>query len=205
MAGFSVSGFRREAPRKLVHAAWLLLPVVFFQLERWWGRGVVLALFAAGVFASCIGDAVRIRFGVFPPKLRKIFRDKEMHSVSGLTMGLVGLLIVFAVFPFVVGVMAVVVLVFGDGVAGLLRSAFRVGGERVLWLFLVEAVVNALALMALFLFVPQAWVGSVSFWVVVAVAFSASFAENVLVGVDDNLTVPLAAGLAGGLLLFLLG
>lgn len=193
--------FRDELMRKSFHLAWVFVLLVFFIIALLFGQVAGLFVLLLLVCVSLVFDSLRIRYGIVPHKFKKLFRSHEWSSVSATSMGLLGILLALALFDIHIASVAILMMTFGDAAAGLARRFSRVKiGSAFLECLVLESVVNFAVAFIVFEFIfPIS-----SIWLVsLCMALAASIVENYLKGVDDNLTIPLFAGLIGQLLVIL--
>ena len=189
--------YRAEAMRKSIHLLSLVIPLVAWYLER------IDTLLCLGLMlgVSIIVDVERFRPGVIGRLIRRHFnfmiREHErdagngIGSFTGSTWMLFSAIITFAVFPKEVAVAAFAMLILCDSAAALVGRRFgriRFGKKR-------KSVEGSLAFLvvavAIALMTPGLPVGAG-----IAGAIAATLAEALLDDIDDNFTVPIAAGLA---------
>ena len=105
---------------------------------------------------------------------------------------LLGVIIAFAVFDFEIAVVAILMMIFGDMTAAIVGLTFgkhwlknipKASWEGITAEFIVNLIIGII-------FLPY-------FFVVLAMALTATFIETVLISSDDNLAVPVLAGFAG--------
>ncbi|WP_247003566.1 dolichol kinase [Halosolutus gelatinilyticus] len=181
-----------ELKRRLVHASGSGL-VALYLLANWFDLGltwrrfqvlmVVLALGAIGL------EFLRLRVGLDWSIYDKLTREYEQDQFAGYGYYMVSMTIVVLLFPDVVALPAMLMLAIGDPISGAVSddTLKRFKGPKVFGtMFVVSA-----ALAAPFL--------SEHPLAVVAAALGATIADGVTLSigeyiVDDNLTIPIYAG-----------
>lgn len=123
---------------------------------------------------------------------RSFTKEKERKRTSSTTLFLLSCLITILVFGRPVAIASILMLVFGDPVAEWVGT--RIGRVRLLGKTL-EGTLGGFAACALAA-LPLAAAPEISLGVVLAGAAAAALCELLPLGVDDNFTIPLGAGLA---------
>lgn len=185
-----------ELLRKSIHILSLLIPIVAWFMDR---SDAVLSLVVLFV-ASLIFDIERTRPSLLGRLCRAtlghIIRPHEQRSalglppLSGSTWMLLAAAITFAIFPKEIATAAFSMLILGDTAAALIGRRYgtiRFGAKR-------KSLEGSLAFFTISLLVVLLTPG-LPFWVGAAGALAATLAEALPIPLDDNLTVPLLAGL----------
>ena len=137
----------------------------------------------------------------------KYRRKSEQNSLGSDVFFLMGSIIALAVFDVRIAIAAILMTTFGDMVSSLLSKIGRIKAVRgktlegIVGQFIVDVVIG-------FLFVRSAWVGlfpsgEVLWLPVIVMAAVATIVETTIRKIDDNLLIPVFAGLAGHLMLLL--
>jgi dolichol kinase len=168
------------------------------------GAYIVLQEYGSGTLDVVLGSVLAILvlcdvliadYGWKLPLYHQLQRPHEERGLHTATLGLLAGIIAYKLFLLPAAIAAIGMLIYGDAAAaisGLLAGAGRKKATlaRVSTMFLVSAALGLLLL---------GWVG-------VAMAVVATLAEAFVTKIDDALTIPILAGLAGELLLrFFLG
>lgn len=186
----------REARRKSIHLAFLVLPLSL-QFE-WlaWPRGhrqfaLLFAVLTAGAIAIDLlrlhEDRVRAFFRAF---LGELIREHEAFGLLGSTYLLLAALLAIEMFPQPLAAAALGFTVLGDAFGALVGRAW---GRRRFFNKSFEGALGCLLACLLW----AAWVvsrGDVPWHVALAGALVATLVEMLPIPLDDNLGITLAAG-----------
>ena len=188
--------------RKLFRLVGLLFPATLYLIPGGYGlaaTGGILILFIATMLTL---EVYRFRY---PGVNRWLFehfhaftKEKERTRVSTTTLFLIACLLTILLFPRSVAIAAVLFLVVGDPVAEVI--GLRYGRIRLMGKTLEGTLAGfgaCLAAGALARWLPL----GLDWSVLLAGAAVASLAELLPLPIDDNFTIPLAAGLAMALVL----
>lgn len=188
--------------RKGVHLlVGLLLLGVYFVAGRV-SHDFALFCLALVVGAQLVFELLRLDSS-FLPKRSWLLRHQERNRMAGHIFFTLGILLSLAVFEARVAVAAVLMLLFGDSASMLgqrlgSRKVFRRKTlESIISELFANVLVGALVLRSGFLSGPVLWLP------VLGMSVAATFVEVWSDKVDDNLSIPLFAGLVGQLLMFL--
>ena len=178
--------------RRLFHAVGGSLPPLAGILLPLPHIAVILGVMAGG---SLAGDLVRLRVSrlnrVFLRRLSPLLKREEDRRVTGATYLLIAAFLAFILFDPPVAVAVLLFLSLGDPAAALVGQ--RMPGPR----FFGKSPVGTLAFIALSLLVVAvlAITGVAQYhWSFLAGAVAAGLVELLPLPVDDNLSIPLAAG-----------
>ncbi|MDX9970304.1 MAG: hypothetical protein RBS56_00145 [Candidatus Gracilibacteria bacterium] len=183
-----------EILRKSIHLAGLFLvfayTIILLMFSKGWAD-----LFLTAVLLFIL-EIEQLRL-VHKPKILKVFsilfRKHEEDSISGAAFFVIACLICFAVFNYWVAVLAMFMTVFGDMFAAIMGRSFgttKIYKEKTIIGTLSGFTANVIVGMLIFHIHP---------FLVLIMAFTATFSEAVTAKLDDNLTVPLFAGFLGQL------
>ncbi len=180
--------------RRLFHmVAASLFPLVALFMER----DLLLALLVGSTMVFVVGDITRLYWKplgtLFQRLFRPLLREREGNRVTGASYLLLGTLAAFALLPRDVAILAVLFIALGDPVAALVGIGSP--GPRVFG----KSPWGTGAMIATCLSVAGVfhWVGAISLgWPVAVGAVVAGVTELLPLPLDDNLWVPLAAGIA---------
>ncbi len=193
----------REARRKAIHAAFIVLPLDLLHEVLPWPRGrhqfelLFVALTAGAIAIDLLRlheDRVRRFFRVF---LGELIREHERFSLLGSTYLLLAALLAIEIFPQPVAAAALGFTVLGDAMGALVGRAW--GRHRVFNKSVEGAAGCFLACVAWACYV--AWASPLTLPVMVAGALVATLVEVLPIPLDDNLGITLASGYAMKLLL----
>jgi dolichol kinase len=193
----------REARRKAIHAAFIVLPLDLLPEVLPWPRGrrqfelLFVALTAGAIAIDLLRlheDRVRRFFRVF---LGELIREHERFSLLGSTYLLLAALLAIEIFPQPVAAAALGFTVLGDAMGALVGRAW--GRHRVFNKSIEGAAGCFLACVAWACYV--AWASPLTLPVMVAGALVATLVEVLPIPLDDNLGITLASGYAMKLLL----
>lgn len=181
-----VPSVKLELRRKAIHLLALAVPFIYWFA----GQAVVLVVVGAAMVASTFFELYRWRYGI-PLKeaervTRSLMRAEEVKGFGAHVYFLVGIFIPLAFYPQPIAVASVLMLALGDAAAALVGMRWgRIGtsGNRTLE-----------GSLAMFLVALLAGAFVVRFPLAVVGAASAALAEYL--PVNDNLSVPILAGLA---------
>lgn len=188
-----------ELKRKAVHLLALLYIALYIALAHAASKEIALLVLAALLLAFLLFEFVRIKQHHFPAFLARFWRAREAKKLGGHIYMLLGVIIAFAVCAQAIAITAILMTVFGDLAAALIgirfgRHWFSLAPGRAWEGIIAEFVVDiAIALLLL-----QSWP------LALAMALAATLVETFCTYVDDNLMIPLAAGVVGQLLSFAL-
>jgi dolichol kinase len=171
----------------------LILPAVYY----FWGKGP--ALLAAGVFVGLFmaGESFRLHHAWFNERVLKTFsalaKDRERTRITGATYFMIGSALTIAIYAREVAILAIVFSVFGDMAATLVGARFgrlHVTPEKTLEGGLACFLACFLAGLGLLqtelpINLLQVFLGSMA----------AALIEIFSSPLDDNLTIPIFAGL----------
>ena len=183
-----------HTPRRLFHmVATSFFPLLALFVER----DLLLTLLRASPAVFVIGDIARLYLKPLGTLFHRLFgpllREREGNRVTGASYVLLGTLAVFALLPRDVAILAVIFVAVGDPVAamvGIRSPGLRMFGKSPLGT--AAMIVTCLSVAGVL-----HWVGAISMgWPVAAGAVVAGLTELLPLPLDDNLWVPLAAGMA---------
>ena len=181
-------------PRRLFHmVAASFFPLLAFFVER----DLLLTLLLASTTLFVIGDIARIYLRPLGRLFHRLFgvllREREGTGVTGASYVLLSTLAAFALLPRDVAILAVLFVALGDPVAAIV--GIRSPGPRVFG----KSPWGTAAMIANCLSVAGVlhWAGVTSLgWPVAVGAVVAGLTELLPLPLDDNLWVPLTAGMA---------
>ena len=186
----SPPGLRREAYRKAIHVASVLVPLLVWLLPR----PAALALLGVAVVLALAVEWARRRVRWarvhFLRRTRTLLRAHERDGWAGATWMALAYLLALLIFPMTVAVLAMLYAGLGDAAAALVGR--RWGRHRARWGKSVEGLAAALVVMlALGVAMP-----GVPLPAAVMGALVAALLEFLPLPLDDNLRIVLGGGVA---------
>jgi dolichol kinase len=139
----------------------------------------------------------RIEFKLEIPIYSHFIREKEADRFNGLTYGLIGTILAFTFFPFEIALAAVSMAIFGDAIACLIGK--HIGGPK---LFKKKTMIGSAAAFIINIIVGVVLLSNII--IVIVMALVSTFVELSVDKIEDNLVVPLFAGLAGVIAMYLI-
>jgi dolichol kinase len=179
---------RDEVARRLVHASGTLVPVTYLLLApvTW---TVVRAFLVVGTVAAFVLETVRLLVGLDWVVFDRLTREYEQDNPAGYALYAVGMCAVALAFEPRIAIPAMLMLTIADPISGLLSSGELKTAKQTFVLLVTFGVSTFLASP----FVPPlaAVLGGLA-------ATLADGVKPVVAGhvVDDNLTIPVGAGVA---------
>ncbi len=188
MTGGALTGF--EPGRKLIHLLSGLIPLFYLWFDLSRREAVtILGILAIPFLAADIARRYLPTLNrAFSTWLEWALREKERARLTGASYSLIGAWLTILLFEKRLACAALLVLAVGDTVASLVGRA--VGGRTLLGR---KTAAGSLAMFVASSLVALAFVPP---WVAVGGALAATLVELLPLPIDDNLTIPLAAGLA---------
>jgi len=188
-----------ELKRKLFHLTSLLYILVFYLMNKYFNKQIaLLSLIFIFIFFITL-EFFRINRKKKIPLFSILFRTKEKDKLAGNVYFTIGAIIAFAVFDFRIAVAALLMTTLGDMAAALfgiqfgkhwIKSIPHTAWEGIIAEFAVDVLIGFLILS--------------NWWVILAMALTATFVETVFTHVDDNLAIPISSGFIGQVLLLLM-
>jgi dolichol kinase len=181
----------REFWRKIAHMliGTACVSGAYVVLQEY-GSGVLDLVLGSVLAALVLCDVLIADYGWKLPLYHQLQRPHEERGLHAATLGFIGGVLAYKLFLLPAAIAAIGMLIYGDAaaaIAGLLAvtGKKKATAARIATMFLVSAAIGLLLL---------GWIG-------VAMAVVATLAEAYAAKIDDSLTIPLLAGLAGELLL----
>jgi dolichol kinase len=186
----------REIYRKVVHllvGLSLLFLALFIRAEYSLDvlKLFLLALLMASLFIDFLIADLKIKIPIY----EMVERKKELSGLHSSSFFLIGCLLAIQFFTFEVALAAISMLVFGDAMAALIGRKWGKPFYKKKSLLGSTAMFLTSTLVGIFFLA--------NIWVVLAMAFIGTLVEVFVNNIDDNLMIPLFAGLCGHLLLLL--
>ena len=179
--------------RKLYHLIGLAFPVIYYFSNK----KITLSVLAVITILVGIAEILRFRFPVFNQKIfsyfGRILKNREKRGISGTTYFLIASLLTTFFFEKAIAITALTFTVFGDAVAAIWGSSF--GKIKIK----DKSLEGSMACFILCFFVGMILIAinvEINVKLVLFGALAATLMEILPVGIDDNLTMPIFAGLA---------
>jgi glycerol-3-phosphate acyltransferase PlsY len=186
--------------RKLYHLTGLTFPVIYYFSNK----KITLGVLAVITILVGIAEILRFRFPVFNQKIFSYFgcilKKQEKRGISGTTYFLIASLLTTFFFEKAIAITALTFTVFGDAVAAIWGSLF--GKIRIK----DKSLEGSMACFILCFFIGMILIAinvAINVKLVLFGALAATLMEILPVGIDDNLTMPIFAGLVMELVGFL--
>ncbi len=188
MSTAKLSVLREEAKRKAIHLCGIAIPVLYLFFQR---ELLILGFLLAFLLAGTI-EWLRFRGVVSLPCLR----EKETKEIGAYVFFLIGAFISIILFEKSIAIVAILMLAIGDAVSALAGAVVNVDNpelyekrtkppEVMLVMFVTSLLIGYLILHSL----PVAVCGAIGATIADGVPLRVSG-----VSIDDNLTIPLFAG-----------
>lgn len=170
--------------RRVVHLSGVLLPLSYILLPISWIQFQYLVV--SLLLFSLLSEVLRRKVDL--PYREYYFRDYEQEGIAGYTMAIAGISVTVLLFDPEIALASMFMLFLGDPLSGLISSES------------LKRVKNMEALSAMFLVSLAAGLIFLPVTVAAAGALGATFADGVKISLkdhilDDNLTIPIYAGL----------
>jgi dolichol kinase len=184
----------KELLRKSIHLLSLVIVLIYVYL----GKQTLLNLLILYLALLLLIEHFRLTKGIKIPLFDFLFRDKERAFMGGHVFFALGSLIAIGVYSKEVAITSILFITFGDlaaSLVGITLGKTRVKGtnkslEGSAAEFLIDIVIGIIVLKNL----PVAFL----------MALVATLTETYLSGIDDNLSIPVFAGLSAELMLLIL-
>ena len=185
----------REIKRKLFHILILLVIAGYVIIEKNYNKQIALLVLVALFGLFLLAEYFRLEHDWRIPMFDHIIRAKEREHYYGVVYFLSATIICLAVFDFKVALAALLMTTFGDMAAALFGKRFG----KVL-VFRRKTIIGTLSELGVNIIVGFFILGNV--YIILAMAFIATFVETFISELDDNLLVPIFAALTGQILGF---
>ncbi len=188
---------RRELLRKLIHLLALPILVIYTFVAGLYGIRVGILALTAFLIILLEIEYIRLEYKLKLPMVVDILRRHEKDHIASSIFFIASMIICFAAFDYPIALLAMLYTVFGDLMSALVGIKFgrtKIRRKKTLEGFLAGLLTNILVG---WIMMPEAWI------IFLPMALTASLVELWTGKLDDNLTVPLAAGFVGQILLIL--
>ena len=200
----------KELGRKSIHLFSIVIIAIFLYVKLISSQQVAMFVLVLIFAAVLFFEFLRLDTKIKPPIIAKLWtlkRKKESAALGGDTFYVLGIIIPLAAFDIVIAITAILMLVFGDTAAALIGK--NLGKHKIykkktweglfagLFANLLVGFVCIKILRWMFLPSPPLWIP------IIAMAVTASLTELFVDKIDDNLAVPVMAGVIGQILFYL--
>jgi phytol kinase len=179
-----------EIRRKLVHICSVVYILIYYFIDKFFSQRTALLTLSFILIVLSFLEFLKMKYNKQIPLFHKFYRENERYVLSGSIYLTIGVIIAFAIFDFNVAATAILMMIFGDAASAIIGrfGNYRVDGFKSTWEGVISEFLVDLALGFIFLNnIP----------VIFVMALVATFIETTLKPVDDNLSIPVAAGFAG--------
>ena len=176
-----------ELTRRLVHASGTLVPLIAILDPSMWG--FVRGLLVVGAVVAILIETVRLYVGLDWVVFERLTRKYEQDNLAGYAIALVSIALVALGFPRTIAIPAILMLTIGDPISGLLGSGELRTAKQA---YVLLVMFGVCVLIARFFVDPvPAVLGALA-------ATAADGLKPIVAGyvIDDNLTIPIASGVA---------
>jgi dolichol kinase len=184
-----------EFKRKFIHIFSLFFIIIYYLANKWYDKKTALFSLIILLAIFLLIEYFRIKKKKKIPILHIFWREREKDKLAGYIYFIIGAIIVFTFFDFYIAVTALLMATFGDMAAALigipfgkhwLKSVPHTAWEGIIAEFVVDIIIGAIIL--------------TNWYIIIAMALVATIVETFLIHIDDNLSIPLFAGLIGQIL-----
>jgi len=187
---------KKELLRKFIHLLELPALLAYTIVATLYGVKFGILLLTALLIILLEIEYIRLEYKLKLPLVIDILRRHEKDNIASNIFFVSSTIICFAAFDYPVAIIALLYTVFGDMMAALIGIKFgrtRIAKKKTLEGFLAGLLTN---LLIGCLIIPGEW------QIFLPMALTASLVELWTGKLDDNLTVPIAAGFVGQMLIF---
>ncbi|MGL5830724.1 MAG: diacylglycerol/polyprenol kinase family protein [Candidatus Altimarinota bacterium] len=186
----------KELLRKMVHLLELPVLLVYTIIRYYYGPQFGILVLTALLIILLEIEYVRLEYKWKLPEEINILRRHEKDNLAGNIFFIVATIICFAAFDYQIALLALLLTVFGDLMSALVGLKF--GKTKIYRKKSLEGTIAGMStnLLVGYLLLPE------QPEVFIPMAVTASLVEVFTGKLDDNLTVPLAAGFIGQILIY---
>ncbi|HTZ41770.1 MAG TPA: CTP--2,3-di-O-geranylgeranyl-sn-glycero-1-phosphate cytidyltransferase [Candidatus Omnitrophota bacterium] len=184
-----MNDFIFELRRKLVHILSAFYLFIYYFTDKIFGQDEAILILVFFLVILSFAEFLRIKYSVKIPLFERLYRENEKNNLSGSVYLLIGIIIALSAFDFNIASAAILMAIFGDTASALIGK--RIGFKAK---FIAEFIVD----------VAVGFIFLNNLLIIIAMAFTATVVEIGLKSIDDNLAIPVAAGLAGQILAILM-
>lgn len=188
---------RREVLRKLIHLLEIPVLLAYTLIASLYGSKPAILVLTALLIILLEIEYIRLEYKFKLPQVIDILRRHEKDNIASNIFFIASTIICFAAFDYPIALLALLLTVFGDLMSALVGIRFgktRIYKKKTLEGFVAGVITNILIG---HLVIPGNWL------LVLPMAIIASVVELWTGKLDDNLTVPLAAGFTGQVLVLI--
>lgn len=187
-----------ELRRKSIHLIGLVVPIVYWITD--FNRGITLLFIAIFSFAFTISEIYRIRYGI-PLKeaetlVKPLIRPQERRGVGAHVFFAAGAFVTILAYPKDIAIAAMLISTFADGSAAVVGKRWgrhsTIGKKTLEGTLALVSVAFVVALIVLAAFFGHVITESIA----IAFAGAIAAASVELLPINDNLSIPIAAGFA---------
>lgn len=185
---------RREVIRKLIHLLELPVLLAYTMVASLYGPKPAILVLTALLIILLEIEYIRLEYRFKLPLVVDILRRHEKDNIASNIFFIASTIICFAAFDYPIALLALLLTVFGDLMSALVGTRFgknQIYKRKTLEGFMAGFVTN---LIVGYVVMPGNWI------LIGPMAIIASMVELWTGKLDDNLTVPLAAGFTGQLI-----
>ncbi len=213
--------FKKEVGRKILHLLLILYLFGYILFSKIFSHQAALLILGFCLVILIDIEYFRIEWKYKIPLISKLWkykRHREKHTLGSDVFALIGIIISLAIFDVRIAVAAIFMTVFGDLIAGLVGRRF---GQYKIPMIKYRAIEGSLAELIVNLLVGwliirtlvdgSIWwysftpISGVPIWpIIIVMALTATVVETLAHKLDDNLLVPLFAGMNGQIVLFIM-
>ena len=199
MQYYMKKGLIFELKRKSIHLLSLIFVAIYIFFLKYYGEQSGLIVLTLMLVLFLLLEFFRVQLKKKIPIIHGLWRSKEKNRMGGQVYLIAGMIIAFAVFDFRIALAVFLMVIFGDMAAAIIGIRFgkhpMFGMKNRDWEgFAAEFIVD----FAIGLFLLN------NFYIILAMALTATFVERMFTFADDNLLVPVIAGFVGQVLYFIL-
>lgn len=185
--------FKREAARKLVHfCVSIIVIIISIYIAQNYGKTTTLLFLSVLLALVLVSEYFRVDLKKNISFVSFLYRSKESKRFGGQVFFLISGIIAYAVFDFRIALAAILMTSLGD-----LTSCLVGRGLGRVWITKTRNLEGVLAEFVIDLGIAYFIIGE--FWIMLVMALVATIVETLVHELDDNLYVPVFAGLAGQL------
>jgi dolichol kinase len=186
----------RELLRKMIHLLELPLLLVYTIIRYFYGPQLGILVLTALLIILLEIEYVRLEYKLKLPKEINVLRKHEKDNLAGNIFFIASTIICFAAFDYQVALLALLLTVFGDLMSALIGIKF--GKTKIYKKKSLEGSIAGLSTNMLvgYLILPE------QPEIFIPMAVTATLVELFTGKLDDNLTVPLASGFIGQMLIY---
>lgn len=189
--------FRREILRKALHMSSIFVVLLYLILKEYYSKEIALLSLLFILLLFMIYEIIRLKVKNIRLPFSDVARYKEKSKFTSGIYVIASILICFAVFDEKIAISAILMLIFGDVVVGLLRHKKNIKKSWNRRIYKSAIFVEFLVDFGLAWFVLEMfWVSF--FMAAVAVASEAIFDS------EDNLAIPIFSGFVGQMILLVM-